>query len=151
MIPGSNLLNLAFSVIAKQSVIYYKALGRALNNVGQDVTTYAAGASLLGSFQPVPRNLYQQFGLDLQRSYFNFYVSADLIDLGRDVSGDQIVFNNQRYQCESATDWYSIDGWKAVLCVLIEETASQSIFGFGENPAINGNFNYENGDFRAET
>lgn len=119
MIPGANVLNMALTVIAKQTVIYYRSTGRALNNVGQEVTTYATPVSLLGSFQPVPRNLYTQFGLDLQKSYFTLYVSANLVDLARDVSGDQIVFNNLRYQCESNNDWYDMDGWKGVLCVLI--------------------------------
>ena len=40
MIPGSNLLNMALSVIAKQTVAYYQANGRALNAVGQYVTTF---------------------------------------------------------------------------------------------------------------
>jgi hypothetical protein len=151
MIPGANVLNMALTVIAKQTIIYYRSLGRALNNVGQEVTSYDSGVTLLGSFQPVPRNLYNQFGLDLQKSYFTFYVSANLIDLGRDVSGDQIVFNSLRYQCESNNDWYDIDGWKGVLCVLIEEQTSQPVFGFGLPLQSNGNFNYDNGDFEVGT
>lgn len=117
MIPGSNLLNAALTVIAKQTVTYYRSTGRALNNVGQDVTTYAAGVSAMGSFQPVPRKLYTAYGLDLQKSYFTFYVSSNVIDVERDVSGDQIAFNGRRFQCESNNDWYAIDGWKGVLCV----------------------------------
>ena len=34
MIPGANVLNMAFRVIAKQTVIYFAATGRTLNSVG---------------------------------------------------------------------------------------------------------------------
>lgn len=151
MIPGANVLNMALSVIARQTITYYQYLGRTLNNVGQEVSSYAAGQVVTGSFQPVPKNLYTTYGLDLQKSYFTFYVSSNLLDVHRDVAGDQIVFNNFRYQCESNNDWFAIDGWKGVLCVLIEAVTSQPIFGFGSPSGDNNNFNYENGDFKVGT
>lgn len=120
MIPGQNLLTMALTVIASQTITYYRFTGRALNNVGQDVASYATSAQIKGSFQPVPKTLYESYGLDLQKTYFTFYTSSDLIDVQRDVSGDQIVFNSLRYQCESSNDWFSLDGWKGVLCVLID-------------------------------
>lgn len=119
MIPGQNLLNMALSVIARQTITYYRATGRTLNDVGQDITAYASPVSIVGSLQPVPRQLYEQLGLDLQKSYYTFYTSNNIEDVGRDVSGDQFVFNGQRYQVESDNDWYAQDGWKGVLCVLI--------------------------------
>ena len=119
MIPGQNLLNMALTVIARQTITYYQYTGRALNNVGQDVTTYADPVSMVGSLQPVPRQLYAQWGLDLQKSYYTFYTSNNILDIRRDVSADQFAFNNQRYQVESNNDWYAQDGWKGVLCVLI--------------------------------
>lgn len=151
MIPGSNLLNMALTVIAKQAITYYQATGRALNNIGQDVTTYAAATVIVGSFQPVPRQLYQQFGLDLQKSYYTFYTSNNIFDVMRDVSGDQIAFNGQRFQCESNNDWFALDGWKGILCVLIgSEPLDQPIFGFNDLPQINDNFNFNNGNFDIE-
>jgi hypothetical protein len=119
MIPGSNLLNMALTVIAKQTISYYRAVSRSLNSVGQDVTVYAGVVSIVGSFQPVPRQLYEQYGLDFQKSYFTFYTSNNLIDVQRDVSADRIAFQGLLYQCESNNDWYGEDGWKGVLCVLI--------------------------------
>lgn len=116
-IPGSNLLNMAFTLIARQTVSYYQYQSRASNAVGQDITTYAAPVSLSGSFQAVPRKLYELYGLDLQKSYYTFYASSNLLDVARDVSGDQIVYNSRRYQIESDNDWFAIDGWKGVLCV----------------------------------
>lgn len=122
MIPGSNLLNMALSVIAKQTIIYRKFSARVLNDVGQDISSYDAPVSIVGSFQPVPQNLYEQYGLDLQKSYFNFYSSNDIIDVARDVSGDQIEFDNKLYQCESGNEWFALDGWKGVLCVFVRNT-----------------------------
>ncbi len=148
MIPGSNLLNMAFQLIAKQTVTYYAFLGRVENDVGQDVTEYAAPAILRGSFQPVPRALYELYGLDLQKTYYTFYVSYDLLDIDRDVSGDQIAFGSRRFQCVSDVDWFEVDGWKAVLCVYIgPDIAHQTAWGFNAVPPINTNVNFNNGNF----
>ncbi|ENG2644832.1 hypothetical protein ABTQ74_002860 [Salmonella enterica subsp. enterica serovar Banana] len=116
MIPGSNLLNLALGVIGSQTLEYHAFTGRQTNAAGYDIAEYADPAPVVGSFQPVPRAQYANLGLDYQKTYWNFYVSADLLDVARDVSGDQLVFNGKRYQCESITPWRSIDGWNAVLC-----------------------------------
>ncbi len=110
-IPGRNLLKTALKVIASTPIVYYQALGRTLNAVGQDVTTYNSPLTLLGSWQAVPRSLYEQYGLDLQKTYFNFFVSKELVDIERDVSNDLLVYQNNVYQCQSATEWFGIDGW----------------------------------------
>ena len=119
MIPGQNILNMALTIIARQTITYYQYDSRSINSVGQNVTTYKAPISITGSWQPVPRHLYMVYGLDLQKEYFTFYTSNDLLDVQRDVSGDQVVFGGSRYQCESNNDWYKLDGWKAILCVRI--------------------------------
>lgn len=124
MIPGGNVLSMAMLVISPQAVQYVQSTGRALNDIGQWVTTYADPVTLYGSFQPVPRKLYEMYGLNLQKSYFTFYVSKNIIDLQRNVSADQLVVGSQKYQCESSNDWYSIDGWDAILCVLISGQAN---------------------------
>lgn len=143
MIPGANLLNMAFRVIAKQTVLYYQYQARAQNNIGQDITLYSPAQTIKGSFQPVPRKLYEAYGLDLQKSYFTFYAPKNILDVKRDVSGDQISFQNNRYQCESNNDWFGMDGWVGVLCVYVkEEIIDQKIFGFGSK-----NRNFGNGNF----
>lgn len=116
-IPGQNILNMALTVIWRQTLMYYQYVSRSLNSVGQDVTVYASPVELVGSWQPVPRKLYVIYGLDLQKDYFTFYTSNNLLDITRDVSGDQISFMGRRYQVESDNDWYQLDGWKGVLCV----------------------------------
>jgi len=119
MIPGQNLLKMAFSVIAKTTVSYFKFAGRSLNDVGQDITTYDPPFDITGSVQEVQRDMYDKFGLDLQNSYIMFYTETNVLDVGRDVSGDQLEWNGGRYQCESDTEWHPIDGWDSVLCVRI--------------------------------
>ena len=116
-IPGINLLNMALTIIAKQTLSYYQFVSRGLNSVGQDITVYASPINLVGSWQPVPRNLYEVYGLDLQKDYFTFYSSNNILDIQRDISGDQVVFMGKRYQVESSNDWFQLDGWKGMLCV----------------------------------
>lgn len=129
-IPGINLLNKALTIIAKQQVEYVKFLERNLNDEGIWVPTYLPPAPLLGSFQAVPRRLYQQYGLDLQKNYATFYVSANLTDLRRDVSCDQISYDGKVYAVESANDWFAMDGWEGVLCV--EVTPEEFIKRFND-------------------
>lgn len=119
MIPGSNLLDDAFLLINTQRVSYFQFLSRSVNQIGYDVAVYASPVYLNGSLQPVPRNLYEKYGLDFQKSYLTFYASANILDVKRDVSGDQIVFNGKKYQVESSNDWFLIDGWVGVLIVYI--------------------------------
>ena len=143
MIPGQNLLNMALTVIARQTLRYYRDAGRTLNSVGQDVTEYYPGVNMVGSWQPVPRKLYEVYGLDLQKDYFTFYTSNDVLDVQRDVSGDQISFNGQLYQCESNNDWFHLDGWKGILCVHVgPDINDRMIFGFGPE-----NKNFGKGNF----
>lgn len=108
---------MAVRLIAQTAIVYYQYTGRTLNEVGQDVVTYAAPVTVLGSYQPVQRAMYEQLGLDFTKNYYNFYVPSDFLDVSRDVSGDQITYNGRRFQCQSNTEWFSIDGWQAVLTV----------------------------------
>lgn len=147
-IPGQNLLNMALTVIARQGVTYYLSEGRTVNAIGQDITIYGPPRAVVGSFQPVPRKLYQIYGLDLQKDYFTLYSSNNILDVDRDISGDQIAFNGQRFQCESDNDWFAMDGWKGVLCVHIgPDVADTVVFGFGTIPSSNTNLNFGNSNF----
>lgn len=119
MIPGMNLLNMAMTVITPQAVEYYAFTGRATNAIGIDVPTYAAPAPMRGSLQPVPRTLYQANGLDYEKNYYTFYTPNNVLDVRRDVSGDQITFNGMRLQVLASNDWFPMDGWVGVLCVQV--------------------------------
>jgi len=148
MIPGQNLLNMAFRVISQTALIYYHYLGRTQNSVGQDISQYSPGKTIWGSFQPVPRRLYQSLGLDFQKDYWMFYTSNNLQDVGRMISGDQIGFNGNRYQCESDNDWHPIDGWKGSLFIHVGlDNSDPNVFGFNEKPLINTNKNFSQGNY----
>lgn len=142
--PGSNLLRQALTVILRQNVAYLKANGRSLNNVGQFITTYDPQVVIFGSFQPVPRQLYEQYGLDLQKNYYTLYAPNAIIDIARDVSNDLIKYNGIVFQCESNNDWFAPDGWKGVLCCQLNvPNVVSRIFGFNaNNPYVN--FNHGN-------
>lgn len=118
MIPGSNLLRQALSMIGSQAVTYYADAGRATTATGRDVTYFQEGVAVTeGSVQAVPRNRYESLGLDFSRNYVTWFVPQNVIGLGRNVSGDNIEFNGRRYDIETMTNWYAQDGWVECLCV----------------------------------
>lgn len=114
-----NLLNMAMSIVGMQQFTWYRFLSRADNGVGIDVTQYESPLLISGQVQAVPRNLYEKYGLDFQRKYVTFFISRDTLDVERDVSGDQIKYNNSTYQCLSNTDWFEINGWSSIMAVQI--------------------------------
>jgi hypothetical protein len=118
-IPSQNLLRMALSVIQKQTFEYYAFTGRSNSDIGTLNATYAAPATVQGSVQPVPRRLFEQLGLDLQRNYSYFFVPQAVLDIDRGVSGDQFIYNNQTWQALSTTQWAGVDGWDQVLCVQV--------------------------------
>lgn len=115
MIPGMNLLNIAGAMIDFAVVQYYQYTGRSVNTVGQYIGAFADPVPLRGSLQAVPRSLYEQHGLDWSKKYVILYVSENTTEIQRNVAGDQFTYAGQRYQVESATDWFWQDGWKGVL------------------------------------
>lgn len=119
MIPGQNLLNMALRIIAKQEFIFFAYLGRENLPNGLDAPTYAAGVKVFGSAQPTPKQLIEQMGLDLQKTYFTFYFPQDVVDVDRDTSGDQFVLNGKTYQVLSITPWLDIDGWNQAVAVKV--------------------------------
>lgn len=118
-VPGSNILKMALGPIAKQTVIHHAFLRREQNANLDDVAVYKPAAQIKGSFQPMPRSLAVREGLELNGSYATFYTSKKVMDVQRDISGDQIVFEGVRYQCLYANDWSGVDGWTGVVCVKI--------------------------------
>lgn len=119
MFPGGNILALANRVISPQGVQYRPFVGRVLNSVGVYVATYAFPRVIQANIQPVPRSRYEEMGLSFQKNYATIYVQKNLIDIARDVAGDEFWFNGALYQAESRTAWFGLDGWDAVLCVQV--------------------------------
>lgn len=144
-VPGSNLLNKALRTIAPQQVQWYRSAYRVLNSVGQDITYYNSPVTVKGSFQPVPWKLYQILGLDLQKEYYRLYAPANMIDIERNTSADMVGFQGQMYLCESATEWFGMDGWVEMLLILTSLPPPfllGPIWGFGD---------YTNGTRPADT
>lgn len=119
-VPGSNLLNRALRLIASQTFDYYRFISRAAGATGLFVASYDDPLTLKGSIQPVPRRLYEALGLDLTKNYYNIYVSKSVLDVRRDVSGDYVIYNAQKFQCESITAWFAADGWVAIMAVQVQ-------------------------------
>lgn len=116
---GGNLLNLAMTVIPKQTVLYSKFTGKVTNSIGLDVNSFAAAANVTGSFQPVPRDKLQNMGLDYNKTYCRFYTSTAFADLERDGAGDRFIFGGRTYQVMSNVEWINVDGWNSSLAVAI--------------------------------
>lgn len=119
MIPGSNVLNMALQLIAKQPVCYIAFVSRKTLENGMLVSKYASPVTVMGSVQPVPRTVYAMNGLDLQKNYFNVFLPQKIVDINRDVSGDQFSYNGLKLQGISAMAWSSVDGWTEILCVAL--------------------------------
>ena len=120
IIPGSNLLATALTVICPDEFQYFKYAGTTTNAIGNDVVTFDNPVTLPGSIQAVSSKVYQELGLDLKRKYLKVYVETDVTDLFRSNSEDQIEFNNQRWQIVDSDDWHPIDGWDRFLAVRVE-------------------------------
>jgi hypothetical protein len=116
-VPGSNLLNKAFKLIAKEKALWYKYEGEVENSIGLTVKTYFDPIEVLGSFQPINRDKYEVLGLDYQHTYANFFTSHELFGVDRDYSGDYIVVQGVRYSVMSDTLWFRYDKWTEVMVV----------------------------------
>lgn len=122
MIPGSNLLNLAMSVIQKQQLGWVAYTGRTIAANGDYVPAYASAVTVYGSIQPVKRTLYSQLGLDFQKNYHNIFVPKEIADIARASAGDHFTYKGQTFQVLSNEPWFRMDGWDQCLCVEIPST-----------------------------
>ena len=118
MIPGINLLNIALGAIAGQTLQWYKFAGNTQNALGQDIPSYEAPITIIGSFQPVDARTVQEMGFDVTKQYRNLYSSNPLKVVSRETSPDYAVFNGRKYEVAGEPgDWYAQDGWKGILFV----------------------------------
>lgn len=122
IVPGSDLLSLAFRVVAplqKGAARLRVYQGRATNAAGFDVPAYADSVSMPDGtqVQPIPRNRYQEMGLDYAKDYITVYTTASCACTDRDNNGDLIDWDGRLWLCASKTAWRSIDGWERVVCV----------------------------------
>lgn len=100
---------------------YFQYLSRTTNSGGIDVTTYYPGVLInTGSVQPINMSKYEQYGLDFEKQYINWFVpNLNANDVDRDKSGDVIETLGKRWQLCGGNDWGGIDGWKVMTAVYI--------------------------------
>lgn len=117
MIPGSNLLSTALTVIKKDKFNLYRYQSASVNEVGMRVPVYAEAIVETGSVQAVPRNVMQQLGLEWQKRHIQVWTTMDVNDLRRGDNPDQVGFKGRRYDVIGETDWHPIDGWNSFMAV----------------------------------
>lgn len=120
MIPGANVLGIAFSAIAQQPAQFLRAIGRTQNNLGAWVTQYAAPVDVRVSFQSMDSTKYQQLGLDLAKNYYSIWVKLGAEGVNRGASPDRFIVYGKLYEITTTHDWFMQDGWTE--CVVIEVT-----------------------------
>lgn len=131
IIPGSNLLATALTVIASQPVNWFQFASVVTGPTGADTSSYASPQTKRGSVQPVPRNRYEALQLDWQKSYITWYVpnvdamsimrnpdgNGDVIEWPVNNDGSLIAGKSRRYQLIGDNPWTNIDNWTAVIGV----------------------------------
>lgn len=117
MIPGINLLGIAFGAIAQQSVYHLSATSRTQNAVGAWVTVYAPPVLHSASLQPVDAKKYEQLGLDLAKEYKNIWLKTPVVGIQRGKSPDRFISGGRLYEVADVKDWYGQDGWSEVLVI----------------------------------
>lgn len=124
MIPGSNLLRSALSVISRQTVILYRWSVRTTTADGLDVPLFEVPEAISeGSVQAVPRSRYTAMGLDYTRNYVTWFTPATVRGIERDRAPDQFEFAGRIYDVYSVTPWNAQDGWNEVLGIDIGPAA----------------------------
>lgn len=117
MIPGSNILALALSVIQPTSIEYYSFVSRQLNSIGLEESTFSAPEVIKGSVQAMPLAEYNNLGLDLSREYVTLFAQKDMHNSGRDRENDYFMWDGYRWDVVNVTAWKAIDGWSQVIAV----------------------------------
>ena len=117
MIPGINVLGIAFGAIAQQTVQHLVAAGRTQNAVGAWVTSYANPVSLRASWQPVDAKKYEQLGLAMAKVYHNIWLRAPVDGIQRGESPDRFIHGGRLHEVVDVRDWYGQDGWVEILVI----------------------------------
>lgn len=112
-----NLLNKALTLIPGQYGLLYQFTGNTDNGRGQKVSTFAAPITVYGSFQAVPRNLYERMGLEFKNVYYMLFTSDEGKGLARGERGDQLEIIGKRFQIQAEGGWKPIDGWGGLLMI----------------------------------
>lgn len=120
MIPGANLLGMAFRAIRPQTLQLRAFVSRTENVAGDTEATFATAVDIQGSMQPVNKALYQTLGLNFAKNYSALHVFGAVQPTARDRDGDIILFDGKTWQCESDRNWSGVGEYRKVLCVEVQ-------------------------------
>ena len=117
----NNLFNQASTIIPSQGGEIIRWSGRVRNAKGNWEDQYAAPAPICGSFQSVPRTIFEKMGLDYKKTYYMLFTSEDVSGLERDKAGDRIIYSGKLLKAETEGGWKPVDGWSGILMVEIPD------------------------------
>lgn len=120
MNPGSNVLLEAFAAVDPQSIQYLAFQGRAQSASYRYVSEYSDPVPILASVQMVPRSMYLQYGLNVQKRYIKVFAAIDAVDVQRDTSSDRFIWSGGLYQIDSNNDWFVQDGWMSCIAIYLK-------------------------------
>lgn len=113
-----NLLKIAMKHLPTECVFYFKFLGNRETSIYTDEPYYGEGEKLKASVQRVRQDIYEQFGLNLQKKYKIVFVSKNVNCVNEIQSPDKFTFQGRNWiVTDDVSDWYSLNGWRAVLVV----------------------------------
>lgn len=119
MIPGSNLLRMALTVIAPtQNVAYRAYMGEHENSFGGTVPNYGTTTPLFGvSVQPITKEQIQQMGLAVNKRYVSVWTLTDVEAAWRGRQNDILLWSGSEWEVLPQEDWIIQDGWRVITAV----------------------------------
>ena len=115
--PGSNVLQVALTVIGKDEFLHLKWIGQTQTPAKVMVQTYDPPVTVYGSIQAVDRKLYHRMGLNFDARYIQIWATQNVDDLDRYRPSDQIVWGGRLFNIYGEDDWSPIDNWNSMLAI----------------------------------
>lgn len=113
-----NLLKIAMKYLPTEKVSYCKFLGNTQTEIYTDAPSYANAEVLTASVQRVRQDIFEQFGLNMQKKYKIIFVSKNVKGVNEIQSPDKFIFQDRNWVVtDDVSDWYHLNGWRAVLVV----------------------------------
>lgn len=116
-----DLLALAMTVIPPEKIRLYKGGEMSVDEYGIERPEYAEAEEIKASVQAVNNQMYQTFGLDLQKNYKLVYASVKLAGINSQAVPDRVEYDGKYYDVVRETDWTTYNGWSGVLVVEVKE------------------------------
>lgn len=112
------LLNQALRIVQNYPVQYVQFAGNVKGTNGIVSPSYNAPISVNNaSVQPLPTQLYQLLGLDMQREYRRVFVSTNALALEGQISSDKFIIDGKEWTIWGNQPWHSYDGWNELIVV----------------------------------